>query len=45
MSEIDPSLLHDGITAKGRYNPVTGEAKGVILVDDRDFGQIGRAHV
>lgn len=38
MSEIDPSLLHDGITAKGRYNPVTGEAKGVILVDDRDFG-------
>lgn len=38
MIEIDPSLLHHGISDKDGYNPVTGEAKGVILVDDRDFG-------
>ncbi|KAK4086950.1 hypothetical protein Purlil1_8684 [Purpureocillium lilacinum] len=37
MIELDPSLLRHCIDAKGGYNPVTGEAKGVVLVDDRNY--------
>ncbi|OJJ82912.1 uncharacterized protein ASPGLDRAFT_37021 [Aspergillus glaucus CBS 516.65] len=39
MIELDPSLLHDTIAANDGYNPATGEeGRGVILIDDRDFG-------
>lgn len=38
MIELDPSLLHDTITSTDGYNPLTGEGKGVILIDDREFG-------
>ncbi|KAL2818580.1 shikimate/quinate 5-dehydrogenase [Aspergillus granulosus] len=37
MIELDPVLLHHAITASEGYNPVTGEEKGVVLVDDRDY--------
>ncbi|KAK3191673.1 hypothetical protein K4F52_002096 [Lecanicillium sp. MT-2017a] len=37
MIELDPELLSYSLGAVGAYNPLTGEAKGVVLVDDRDF--------
>ncbi|KAL2793083.1 shikimate/quinate 5-dehydrogenase [Aspergillus keveii] len=37
MIEIDPALLHYAISAQGGINPITGEATGVLLVDDRDY--------
>ncbi|KAF4472796.1 pfs ankyrin repeats & 6-phosphofructo-2-kinase [Fusarium albosuccineum] len=37
MIELDPALLHHGIAAEGGYNPASGENKGVVLVDDRDY--------
>lgn len=39
MIELDPSLLHDAVTASYGYNPLTGkEGRGVIIIDDREFG-------
>lgn len=32
------AVNYNGIAAKVGHNPLTGEAKGVVLVDDRDFG-------
>ncbi|KAM6515552.1 hypothetical protein FSOLCH5_009777 [Fusarium solani] len=37
MIELDPGLLHHAIATNSGYNPVSGEAKGVVLVDDRDY--------
>ena len=37
MLELDHALLHHGISTSDGYNPVTGEAKGVAMTDDRDF--------
>ncbi|CRG87759.1 hypothetical protein PISL3812_04780 [Talaromyces islandicus] len=37
MLELDPALLHHAIAADGGYNPASGEAKGVVLVDDRNY--------
>ncbi|KAJ3532021.1 hypothetical protein NM208_g8623 [Fusarium decemcellulare] len=37
MIELDPALLHHSIAAEGGYNPASGENKGVVLVDDRDY--------
>ncbi|RSM20258.1 hypothetical protein CDV31_000752 [Fusarium ambrosium] len=37
MIELDPSLLHHAITTDSGYNPASGEARGVVLVDDRDY--------
>lgn len=38
MIEVDPSVLYSAIAAPNAYNPMTGESRGVVLVDDRDFG-------
>lgn len=58
MIELDPALLHHAIdenpSAGGQdmytYNPITGQNKGAILTDDRDFalgncGEMVRADV
>lgn len=37
MIELDPSILDFAIADKAGYNPVTGESKGLVLVDDREF--------
>lgn len=37
MIELDPALLHHTLAAEGGFNPSSGEAKGVVLVDDRDY--------
>ncbi|KAH7133971.1 hypothetical protein EDB81DRAFT_870693 [Dactylonectria macrodidyma] len=37
MIELDPALLHHGIVANGGYDPASDEAKGVVLVDDRNY--------
>ena len=37
MLELDHTLLHHGVSTSDGYNPVTGEAKGVVVTDDRDF--------
>lgn len=37
MIELDPSVLDLAVNDKAGYNPVTGETKGLVLVDDRDF--------
>ncbi|KAL3463500.1 hypothetical protein BJX64DRAFT_276392 [Aspergillus heterothallicus] len=42
MIELDPALFHHAIGAHGGYNPATGEQKGVVLVDDRDYA-VGHA--
>lgn len=41
MLELDHALLHHGISTGDGYNPVTGEAKGVVVTDDRDFALQG----
>lgn len=38
MIEVDPSVLHGAIAASDGYNPMTGEPRGAVLVDDREFG-------
>lgn len=45
MIELDPALLHYAIAAKGGYNPSSGEAKGVVLVDDRDYALLNSGEV
>jgi ornithine cyclodeaminase/alanine dehydrogenase-like protein (mu-crystallin family) len=45
MIELDPALLHHGNAADGGYNPVTSEAKGVVLVDDRDYALLNSGEV
>ncbi|BCS17396.1 uncharacterized protein APUU_10224S [Aspergillus puulaauensis] len=37
MWELDHGLLHHAISAGDGYNPVSGESRGVVLTDDRDF--------
>ncbi|ODM20207.1 hypothetical protein SI65_03260 [Aspergillus cristatus] len=37
MIELDHALLHHAISANDGYNSVTGESRGVVLTDDRDF--------
>lgn len=38
MIELDPVLLHRVITGNdGGYNPITGDERGVVLTDDREF--------
>jgi ornithine cyclodeaminase/alanine dehydrogenase-like protein (mu-crystallin family) len=37
MIELRPALLHHAIIAQSGFNPLTGEATGVVLVDDRDY--------
>ncbi|KAJ5692230.1 hypothetical protein N7462_001653 [Penicillium macrosclerotiorum] len=37
MMELDPALLHHAIATEGGYNPVNGNAHGVVLVDDRNY--------
>ncbi|OJJ56204.1 hypothetical protein ASPSYDRAFT_48483 [Aspergillus sydowii CBS 593.65] len=37
MWELDHGLLHHAISAEDGYNPVSGEGRGVVLTDDRDF--------
>jgi ornithine cyclodeaminase/alanine dehydrogenase-like protein (mu-crystallin family) len=37
MIELDHALLHHSISAIDGYNPVTGEKRGIVLTDDRDF--------
>ncbi|EYE95569.1 NAD(P)-binding protein [Aspergillus ruber CBS 135680] len=37
MVELEHALLHHAISANDGYNPVTGEIRGVVLTDDRDF--------
>lgn len=37
MIELDHALLHHAILATDGYNSVTGESRGVVLTDDRDF--------
>lgn len=37
MIELDPSILDLAMSDKRGYNPVTGENKGLVLVDDREF--------
>ncbi|PYI10987.1 shikimate/quinate 5-dehydrogenase [Aspergillus sclerotiicarbonarius CBS 121057] len=37
MIELDPGLLRYAVGVQGGYNPVTGEDRGVVLVDDRDY--------
>ncbi|CAG8934644.1 unnamed protein product [Penicillium salamii] len=36
MIELDPALLQHATFAQGGYNPLTGESKGAVLVDDRE---------
>ena len=45
MIELDPALLHHAIAADGGYNPVIGEPKGVVLVDDRDYALLNSGEV
>lgn len=45
MIELDPALLHHAIPADGGYNPVIGEPKGVVLVDDRDYALLNSGEV
>ncbi|KAF7516959.1 hypothetical protein PCG10_001701 [Penicillium crustosum] len=45
MIELDPALLHHAIAVDGGYNPVTGEAQGVVLVDDRDYALLDSGEV
>lgn len=37
MIELEHALLHRAISAGDGYNSVTGESRGVVLVDDLDF--------
>lgn len=37
MWELDHGLLHHAISGADGYNPVSGERRGVVLTDDRDF--------
>jgi ornithine cyclodeaminase/alanine dehydrogenase-like protein (mu-crystallin family) len=38
MIELNPALLHRAITGNDcGYNPITGDERGVILTDDREF--------
>lgn len=37
MIELDPLILDLAIADKAGYNPVTGETRGLVLVDDREF--------
>jgi len=37
MVELEHALLHHAISANDGYNSVTGESRGVVLTDDRDF--------
>lgn len=37
MIELDPSVLDRALADRAGYNPVTGETRGVVLVDDREF--------
>lgn len=45
MIELDPELLHHAIAADGGYSPLSGEAKGVVLVDDRDYALLNSGEV
>ncbi|KAL2843724.1 hypothetical protein BJY01DRAFT_264190 [Aspergillus pseudoustus] len=37
MIELDPTLLHHVAEADDGYNPATGEGRGVVLVDDKEY--------
>lgn len=37
MIDVYPSVLYSAIATQNAYNPMTGEPRGVVLVDDRAF--------